>query len=251
MRHMLETGFVEGRVVENKAWTKHLYSLRIEADITPFTAGQFGKLALDINGERVARPYSFVNAPDDPVLEFYSSIVPEGPLSPQLATLQPDDKIWVADKGSGFLVLNEVPTGRYLWLLSTGTALGPFLSILTTDEPWRRFERIVLVHAVRYADDLSYRDTLTQFERAHGDHFTVIPFVSREQIDFAIHGRVPASIRDGTLEQRGAMPFNRDAQVMICGNPEMVKDSTAALEDKGLRKNRRRTPGHITVERYW
>ena len=248
---MLETNFVAGCVVENKHWTEHLYSLRVDAGSVPFTAGQFGKLALDIDGERVARPYSFVNAPHEPISEFYSSIVPAGPLSPRLATLKPGDEIWLANKGSGFLVLDEVPQGKYLWLLSTGTALGPFLSILKTAEPWQRFERIVLVHAVRYVKDLSYHDTIKQFEKEHADCFAAISFVSREEIDFAVRGRVPAAIDDGVLEQRGDMPFNTDSQVMICGNPDMVKDSTAALEKKGLKKNRRRTPGHITVEGYW
>ena len=248
---MLESKFIEGRVVENKHWTEHLYSLRIEAASIVFTAGQFGKLALNINDEQVARPYSFVNAPHESILEFYSSIVPEGPLSPQLAALQNGDSVWVANKGSGFLVLDEVPDGKHLWLLSTGTALGPFISILKTDVPWQRFERIVLVHAVRYGKDLSYRDTIAQFEKEHADRFAMIPFVSREQTDFAIQGRIPDTIKDGSLEERGVMPIDTDSQVMICGNPDMVKDSTAALEAKGLKKNRRRTPGHITVERYW
>ena len=248
---MLESNLIEGRIVESRLWTEHLYSLRVETETVPFTAGQFGKLALDIEGERIARPYSFVNAPHELLLEFYSSIVPRGPLSPKLATLQAGDRVWVSNKGNGFLVLNEVPQGKYLWLLSTGTGLGPFLSILKTDEPWQRFERIVLVHAVRYAKDLSYRDTIALFEKEHADCFATIRFVSREATDFAIRGRIPTTITDGSLEERGAMPINTDTQVMICGNPDMVKDSTTALEDKGLKKNRRRTPGHITVERYW
>ncbi len=248
---MFESNFVEGRIVDNRHWTEHLYSLRVEAETVPFMAGQFGKLALDVDGERVARPYSFVNAPHERMLEFYSSIVPAGPLSPRLAALKSGGKVWVANKGSGFLVLDEVPAGKYLWLLATGTALGPFLSILKTGGPWQRFERVVLVHAVRRAKELSYRDTLQRIEKKHADRFAMIPFVSREQTDFAVHGRIPAAIEDGSLEQRGAMPFDDDSQVMVCGNPDMVKDSTAVLEAKGLKKNRRRTPGHITVERYW
>ena len=248
---MLELNFVEGSIVENKHWSETLYSLRIEADIAPFAAGQFGKLALDIDGERTARPYSFVNAPHEPILEFYSSIVLEGPLSPRLAKLKNGNKIWVANKGAGFLVLDEVPEGKYLWLLATGTALGPFLSILKTDAPWQRFERIALVHAVRHTRELTYRSTIEQFEKEHPDRLVVIPFVSRERADFAVHGRIPAAIKDGSLEKRGAMPFDDNAQVMICGNPDMVRDSTAILTARGLRKNRRRVPGHITVERYW
>jgi ferredoxin--NADP+ reductase len=38
---------------------------------------------------------------------------------------------------------------------------------------------------------------------------------------------------------------------MLCGNPAMVSDVTALLEERGMRKHRRRAPGHITVETYW
>lgn len=248
---MLETNFVEGVVTDNRHWTEHLYSLRVKAEIAPFTAGQFGKLALDVDGERVARPYSFVNAPHEPTLEFYSSIVPEGPLSPLLARLKKGDRVWVSNKGNGFLVLDEVPEGKYLWLLATGTGIGPFLSILKTNAPWARFERIVLAHGVRFVKELAYSDTIERIGEKHAGRFTIVPFVSREGTDFAVHGRIPAAIEDGLLEARGAMPFNDDSQVMVCGNPNMVKDATAVLETRGLRKNRRRTPGHITVERYW
>ena len=248
---MLESTFVKGRVIENKHWAEYLHSLRIEAKISPPIAGQFGKLALEINGERIARPYSFVNAPHESILEFYSSVVSEGPLSPKLAQLEKGSTIWVANKGSGFLVLDEIPEGKYLWLLATGTAIGPFLSILKTETPWQRFERIILVHAVRYVKEMPYGSLIQQLEKEHAGHFMMIPFVSREKTDFAIQSRIPAAIENGLLEKNGTMPFNEDSQVMVCGNPNMVKDSTIALEAKGLRKNRRRTPGHITVERYW
>ena len=158
--------WVDGRVVERIDWTGRLHSLRIEADIEPFRAGQFTKLGLDIDGEIVGRPYSIVSAPDVPFLEFYFSTVPEGPLSPRLSALKAGDSIRVAPKPNGFLVLDEVPPAIHLWLLSTGTGLGPFLSILNTPEPWQRFQRVVLVHAVRTADELAYRRTIARITEA-------------------------------------------------------------------------------------
>ena len=249
---MPKSPFIEGVVVGNHHWTENLYSLRVDAAIARFTAGQFGRLALDVDGERIARPYSFVNAPDDPVLEFYSITVAEGPLSPQLAALENGDKVWVAKSGAGFLVLDEVPDGRYLWLLSTGTGLGPFLSILKTSTPWQRFEKVVLVHAVRTVSELSYRDTIARFAEQHGGQFAGVAFVSRERTDFAMPGRIPAAIENGDLEERAGCQFSAEhSQVMLCGNPAMVKDVTAVLQERGLTKNRRRTPGNITVEAYW
>src|SRR5688500_11052318 len=138
------TRWLQGTVTENRRWTDSLYSLKVEAPIEPFEAGQFIRLALDIDGERIGRPYSLVNAPHEPALEVYSIVVPEGPLSPRLFGLQPGATVWVAPKASGFFTMAEVPASENLWMLATGTALGPFLSILKTDEPWKRYKSIVL-----------------------------------------------------------------------------------------------------------
>jgi len=244
--------WIEGRVVNNRHWTDQLYSLQVDADIEGFSAGQFGRLGLDIDEQRVGRPYSFVNAPHEQLLEFYSIIVPDGPLSTRLYALEPGEKVWVSPKGAGFFTLSLVPQAEYLWMLSTGTAIGPYLSILKTVEPWERFKKIVLVHAVRKADELTYQSAIQTFKEKSPDQFTFIPFVSREDTDFAIKGRIPATIEDGRLEERGHMALRPDAaQVMICGNPEMVKDTSEVLKARGFKKNSRRESGHITTENYW
>jgi len=245
--------WVEGEVVGNRHWSETLYSLQVSAAIAGFTAGQFGRLALDIEGQRVGRPYSFVNAPDERPLEFYSIIVRDGPLSPQLYNLEPGDRIWVSPKGAGFFTLSDIPDDpRWMWMLSTGTALGPFLSILKTQEPWERFDGIVLVHAVRTESELTYRDTIQSFTDAYPERFTYVPFVSREVCDVALPGRVPAAIVDGRLESAGGMPLTpQESHVMICGNPGMVKDTSAVLEERGFTRNKRREPGQITTEQYW
>ncbi len=243
--------WIEGTVVGNKMWTDQLYSLQVDTELEPFRAGQFGRLALEIDGQMVARSYSFVNAPHERPYEFYSIIVPEGPLSPRLQSLKPGGKIFLAPKGAGFLTLADVPRGENLWLLSTGTALGPFLSILKTDDPWQRFERIVLVHAVRQAKELSFRDTIEKFS-VRGKQFCYVPFVSREDTNFAIKGRVPVAIESGALEARSSVAITaQKSQIMICGNPEMVHDTRAVLEGRGLKLNKRKEPGQISVENYW
>ncbi len=243
--------WVLGKVVEKKLWTDQLYSLRIDTELEPFRAGQFGRLALEIDGQTVARSYSFVNAPDERPYEFYSIIVAEGPLSPRLHALNAGDHVFLAPKGAGFLTLADVPPGENLWLLSTGTALGPFLSILKTADAWQRFKKIVLVHAVRQAKELTYRDTIDRFA-VHAEQFCYVPFVSREDTSFAIRGRVPGAIENGSLETRaGATITAENSQVMICGNPDMVRDTRAILEARGLKLNKRKEPGHISVENYW
>ena len=242
----------EGTVTELKRWTERLYSIRVDAPVNDFTAGQFTKLGLVIDGELTGRPYSYVNAPDERPLEFYFITVPNGPLTQRLVTLNAGDSIYVMRKASGFLCLNEVPDSKHLWMLSTGTAIGPFLSILKTREPWQRFERVVLVHAVRTAEELSFQDTIQSLTAQHPDQFSYIPFVSREDTDFAIRDRIPGALESGTLETRAGIEITPEqSQVMICGNPDMVKSTSETLNARGLERNRRRKPGHITVENYW
>lgn len=244
--------WVEAKVLKTVKWTEKLRSLQVEAELGPFTAGQFTRLALTINDERVARPYSYVNAPDTSYAEFYFNIVEEGPLSGRLGALESGDRVEVAQPANGFFTLDDVPAGKDLWMLATGTALGPYLSILNTDKPWKTFEKLILVHAVRHADELSYADTIDFFSAQHPEQFTFIPFVSRELHEGALSGRIPAAIEDGRLEGVAELEINAsDSQVMICGNLDMIKDTTEVLNKRGLVKNKRREPGQITTEKYW
>ena len=244
--------WVAATVVRLQRWTDQLYSLQLRADIAPFTAGQFTRLALEIDGEMVARPYSFVNGPDHPIHEFYFITVPGGPLTARLIRLQPGDTLFIAPRAAGFFILDEVPAAATLWMLSTGTALGPFLSILATAAVWQRYRHIVLVHAVRTAVELTYTDRIHELLASHPGQLQYIPFVSRETIAHALPGRVTAAIENGLLERRAGLALTADtSQVMICGNPVMVQDTQALLEARGLKKNRRREPGQITTEQYW
>ena len=238
--------WLTGTVIENRHWTETLFSLRVEGATLGFEAGQFVRIALDIKGERVARAFSFVNPPQDPALEFYGVIVPEGPLSPRLAKLRAGDALQVAANPAGFLVLSEVPDTETLWLVSTGTGLAPFLAILRTEALWKRFRNVVLVHAVRYAKELTYRELIT------GTGAKYVTFVSRESAPGSLAGRIPAAIADGRLEAAAGIPLRAEtSHVMLCGNRQMLKDATAALVAGGMRKHRRRASGHITVESFW
>lgn len=241
------TTWLEGKIVENRHWTEALFSLRVEGAGLLFGAGQFVRIALDIDGERVARPFSMVNSPDDPMLEFYGIVVPEGPLSPRLARLQAGDTLYVASNPAGFLVLSELPDAAALWLLSTGTGIAPFISMLRSGTPWRRFRDVVLVHAVRHSRELVYRDEIDTMP-----NLRYVPVVSREDAPGSLRGRIPQLLRDSRLEAAAGLKLApENSQVMLCGNPDMLKDATAVLTERGLRKNRRRTPGHITVESFW
>ncbi len=247
--------WIKGRVSGRRRWTDALFSLQVDADPLDFEAGQFIKLALPLNGDMVGRPCSFVNAPHRRPHEFYGVTVPGGPLSPHLAALKEGDDIYLASRPSGFLVLSEVPDGDSLWLISTGTGIGPFLSILGTDTVWRRFRQVILVHGTRHMSEQTYRDAIAAIGVAHPDRFRLVSLLTGDQAGVDAHtlaGRIPQAIADGRLERAAGVPLAPEsAQVMLCGNPAMVSDASAVLLSRGLKKNRRRTPGNITVENYW
>ena len=244
--------WLEGRVVGQKRWTDRLCSLQVSAPLGRFEAGQFIKLALDVDGERIARPYSLVNPPGAEPQEFYYNVVAAGPLSPRLAALGAGDAVFVAPNAAGFLVLAEVPAAENLWLIATGTGLGPFLSILRTEAPWQRFKQVILVHATRTAAEQAYGEVIDAVGAQRGAQFRRVAFVSREKAAGALEGRLPAAIRDGRLERAAQAELSASrSHAMLCGNPEMVADVTVALAERGMRKHRRRAPGHISLETYW
>lgn len=247
------TEWVTGNVVQVKHWTDRLFSLIIHAPIAPFTAGQFAKLGLEINGEKVQRAYSYVNAPRNHNLEFYLVTVPEGKFSSPLHRLQPGDNLMVTKEAAGFFVLDEIPPCDNLWMLASGTALGPYLSILEQGEGLARFSKIILVHSARFAQDLSYLPRMLELQLCFNGKLRIQTVVSREQTPGSLIGRVPALISDGSLE--AAVDVRLEAEnshVMLCGNPQMVRDTRQLLKDsRGMRKHFKRKPGHITIEHYW
>ena len=245
--------WVTGTVTEVRHWTESLFSLKLRAPINPFTAGQFAKLAIDINGELVQRAYSYVNSPNDDNLEFYLVTVPDGKLSPKLHSLNEGDSLLITNEAAGFFVLEEVPDCDTLWMIATGTAIGPYLSILQLEQDINRFNNLVLVHAVRHVSDLSYLPLMHKLQLRYQGKLKIQTIVSREHIEGSLYGRVPQLIENGSLEQAVGLPISPEqCHIMLCGNPQMVVDTQKFLkESRGMRKHLRRKPGNITSEHYW
>ncbi|AOM41713.1 ferredoxin--NADP(+) reductase [Xenorhabdus hominickii] len=245
--------WVTGKVTDITNWTDSLFSIKVHAPIEKFTAGQFAKLSLEIDGQRIQRAYSYVNSPDDHNLEFYLVTVPEGKLSPQLAELKTGDELFVTEHAAGFFVLEEIPDCQTLWMIATGTGIGPYLSILQQGDDLERFENIVLVHAARWGQDLSYLPMMQQLEQKFQGKLRIQTIVSREKQPNSLIGRVPALIESGKLESAvGLTMLAENSHIMLCGNPQMVRDTQQLLkEQRNMTKHLRRRPGHMTCEQYW
>ena len=110
----------------------------------------------------------------------------------------------------------------------------------------------MLVHAVRHAEELTYRDEIAGIGRAHPGAFAYVPMVSREPHPGALAGRIPAAIADGRLEAAVGIALSAEnSHAMLCGTPAMVDDTQQVLAARGMRRHRRKEPGHVTVETYW
>jgi len=243
--------WLEGKVVENRRLNDYLTSLIIDVQLSGYEAGQFVRVGLQDGDAVLARPYSLVNTPQESHLEVYFNIVEEGPLSPRLFDLKSGDDVLVSDNPSGFLTISEIPQCNHLWMIATGTGIGPFLAILKSDAAWEKFGKIMLCYSVSYAHELAYQDTIGQIAEVHGDQFCYLPIVTREKLPGCLGKRVPSVMQDGSLEQRAGVIINAEnSHVMMCGSSDMITDVSAALVSREMKKHRRRDPGHFTTEKY-
>jgi ferredoxin--NADP+ reductase len=251
-----KAAWIKGVVADNKHLTSNHFSLRIDAAIAPFLAGQYTSLGLPCSeGDQlaeVAQPYSILSAPGAQPIEFFCHTTPDGSLSSDLQKLQKGDNVWIQQQPEGSFTLKQVPSAKQLWMIATGTGVAPFLSMLCTPEPWQRFEYVILVYAMRKWQDLGYGELIEQLRREHPQQFHFIPFVSREKVANTIHGHIPACITNGTLERVAGQAMSpQGSQFMLCGNPGMVQDATVALEQKGYSRHSVQARGQITLESYW
>jgi ferredoxin/flavodoxin---NADP+ reductase len=241
------------------AWTPHLFSFRTTRPAGfRFTAGQFARLGVEkADGSIVWRAYSMVSGPFDEHLEFYSIVVPNGEFTSELSRLKVGDQLLIDKQNYGFLTLDRFTKAHDLWLLSTGTGIAPFLSILADPAVWADYEKIILVHSVRHANELAYQDWLQALHQheifgpdAH--KLNVICSVTREPAAGCLGGRITSLIESGQLEAAAGTPLDLDkSRIMLCGNPEMVDQTRKVLKEKGFKTSRQTTPGQIAVENYW
>lgn len=225
-------------------------TLRLAASAT-FRPGQFMNLGLHLPGGFVSRSYSLASVPHEP-LEVLLARVGQGELTPALFELGEAASVWLDPKPQGFFTFDYVPPHRELWLLATGTGLGPFLSMLRSGAAFERAARVILVHGTRGASELAHRQELEALANQRGGAFRYVPVLSREPEPGQLQGRVTQALTSGELEQRAETSIAAEsAHFMLCGNPSMIEDVTRLLAERGLRRHRQRTPGHITTEKYW
>lgn len=201
-----------------------------------------------VQGDKfIKRAYSIASSPDErEQIELYIAVVPEGSLTSRLVLLKEGDRLFMNSKITGTFTLEGVEDSSRLVLVSTGTGLAPFISMIRTSEVWKPERAVVVVHGVRYPSDLGYRDELAALcssERAIQYH----PVVSRADHSWSgARGHVQSLFEGGTIALNPA----RD-HVFLCGNPAMIDGMENALTARGFSVHSRKNPGNLHLEKYW
>jgi len=251
------SAFNEERVLSVHHWTDRLFTFTTTRDPSlRFSNGHFTMIGLRVNDKPLLRAYSIVSPNYEEHLEFLSIKVPDGPLTSRLQHIQVGDTIIVGKKPTGTLLCDYLLPGKRLYLLSTGTGLAPFMSIIRDPETYERFEQVILVHGVRQVDELAYHDLVVDHLPKHEflgefikDKLLYYPTVTRES--YRNMGRVTTLLDNGKIAADLGLPLlNREEdRVMICGSPEMLSDLKHMLEARGFAEGNTTRPGDFVIER--
>ncbi|GAB3332563.1 ferredoxin--NADP reductase [Marilutibacter aestuarii] len=264
----MSSAFGTETVLDVRHWTDDYFSFTTTRDDGfRFDNGQFVMIGLPVeqadgSSKPLLRAYSIASANWEEQLEFFSIKVPDGPLTSRLQHIKPGDGILIGRKPTGTLLISDLHPGRNLYLLGTGTGFAPWLSIIKDPETYERFERVILCHGVRNAQDLAYRDYIVN-ELPHHEflgetiarQLRYYPAVTREPFVFDGHdhrGRMTDLMASGQMMQQlgiEALDPERD-RAMVCGSPQMLADFRTLLDGRGFSAAPRiGTPGQYVFER--
>ena len=246
------------RVLSVHHWNNNLFSFKTTRNAgLRFANGQFVMIGLEVDGRPFTRAYSIASPNYEEHLEFFSIKVPNGPLTSKLQHLQVGDALLVSNKPTGTLIIDDLKPAKNLYLLSTGTGLAPFMSIIQDIEVYDRFEKIVLIHGVRYVSELAYADFIGKelqnnefFGEEVRNKLIYYPTVTREP--FRNQGRLTELISSGKLFAEIELPHLNPLidKVMICGSPQMLADTEALLNELNFKVSPRiGEPGDYVIER--
>ena len=238
-------------------WNDTLFSFKTtRQDGLRFENGQFVMIGLEVDGRPLARAYSVASPNYDEHLEFLSIKVQNGPLTSRLQHIKVGDELLVSRKPTGTLVIHDLKPAKNLYLFSTGTGLAPYMSLIQDIEVYDRFEKVVLVHGVRKINDLAYKDFIENdlpnnefFGEEIRNQLIYYPTVTRES--FKNEGRLTDLVKSGKLfDDIGLSKMNPiDDRAMICGSPEMLKDTQDLLDSMDFKVSPRiGEPGDYVIE---
>ncbi len=251
------SAFNREKVLSVHHWTDTLFSFRAtRSSAFRFQNGQFAMIGLEVDGRPLLRAYSMASANHEEELEFFSIKVADGPLTSRLQQIKEGDTILVGRKATGTLVADNLFPGKRLFLLSTGTGLAPFASLIKDPDIYERFEHVILVHGCRQVAELAYGEQLVKtmaedelFGPMTDGKLIYYPTVTREP--FRNRGRITDLITSDQLFKdigQGPLDIETD-RIMLCGSPGMLEDLKNIFEERNFTEGSHSSQGHFVIEK--
>ena len=245
------------RVIEVQHYTDRLFRFRVtRPQSLRFRSGEFVMQGLPDEAKPVMRAYSIASPAWDESLEFFSIKVPGGPLTERLQKIQVGDEILLRPKTTGTLVNDALLPGKRLFMLSTGTGIAPFVSLIRDPETYEKFESVILTHTCRTLGELKYGFdcvSATRTDPLVGEEATArLKHFASTTREATIHnGRITNLISSGEFfASLGISEFDSEHdRIMMCGSMGMIKDVKDMLEPNGFTEGSNNTPGNFVVER--
>lgn len=248
---------IKEKVTSVHHWNDTLFSFKTsrQSSLT-FENGHFVMMGLEIEGKPLMRAYSIASANYEDELEFFSIKVADGKLTSRLQHVEIGDEVLVSTKPTGTLVSDHLLPGKNLYLISTGTGLAPFMSIIRDPEIYEKYDKVILTHGVRETSELAYQEFIAEhlpnneyFGESVQEKLIYYPTVTREE--YRNTGRLTDLMKNGKLFSDIGLPKPslENDRFMICGSPAMLKDTTAILKEWGFTESRHGKQAHYVVER--
>jgi ferredoxin/flavodoxin---NADP+ reductase len=251
------SAFQKETVLSVTHWTDSLFSFTATRDPGfRFQNGQFAMIGLEVEGRPLVRAYSMASANHEEALEFFSIKVADGPLTSRLQNIREGDNILVGRKATGTLITGNLLPGKRLLLLSTGTGLAPFASLIKDPDVYENYDTIILAHGCRQVSELAYGERLVDrlrqdefFASLIEDKLIYYPTVTREP--FRNRGRLTDLIASGQIfADIGLSDLDRETdRIMLCGSPGMLEELRAMFTARGFAEGNHSEPGHFVIEK--
>ena len=216
-----------------------------------FKPGQYITIISNIDSNRILRPYSISSAPYQlPEIEFFIRKVKNGE-KPGIFT----SKLFEAKEGtryeilkvSGLFLLDENDKRKKIFV-SSGTGLGPYISMIRQEIKDRGKCNCIIIHGVSHDYDLGYEKELNRYEK-EGKIIKYIPTVSRKEENpewKGEFGRAETLMEDRINKILNEKITKENYVIYACGHPGMIENIVKIFKLKGFIENK-----DIKFEKYW
>ncbi len=242
------------QVTDIHHWCDKTFSFKTTRKFSnEFNNGEFAMIGIEHEGKKLMRAYSFVSANYEDHLEFFSIKLKDGLLTSKLQKIKVGDEILVRDKSTGTLIIDDLLPGRNLYLISTGTGLAPFMSIIKDPETYERFDKVVLTHTVQYPEELAYKSDLESFnvkwKKVTQGRF--VYFNTLTKAKWPSEGRITKWIKNEKLapEIRYESVDAKLDRFMVCGSTGLNTELIEYFESIGMKQGNSKTPGEFVIEK--